>query len=138
MCWHTSIVLYHCIQQKHNPYKYKHFYLIYFVYYQNVLILLKQQQQQQQHLVYISANTCTVPTVSNATADRPPNIEYNSNVTYTCQAGFSHTSGDLTRRCKVDHSLTGSTPVCSSKLHEQCWLSVISIAGKQFITSIMY
>ena len=81
----------------------------------------------------VSVNTCTVPTVSNATVNTPPNIEYNSTVTYTCQAGFSHTAGDLTRSCRADRSLTGSTPVCSSKLHYQCWLSVILISGNQFI-----
>ena len=54
--------------------------------------------------------------VTNATPDPPSTVDYNSAVTYTCQVGYSHTAGDLTRSCNADGSLTGTTPVCTSKL----------------------
>ena len=65
---------------------------------------------------YVSAITCTVPTVDNA--DQNPQssaIDFNTNIIYTCQPGYSHTEGNLTRSCKADGSLTGFTPVCTSK-----------------------
>ena len=60
--------------------------------------------------------TCTVPTVDNA--DQNPQsttIDFDTNIIYTCQIGYSHKEGNLTRSCKADGSLTGSTPVCTSK-----------------------
>ena len=60
---------------------------------------------------------CVVPYVSNAYADQTSAINYNTAVSYTCYNGYSHTGGDLTRTCKADGQLTGSTPVCTSKLH---------------------
>ena len=66
--------------------------------------------------LYISVNTCTVPTVTNATPVPASSVDYNSNVTYTCADGYSHTAGDLTRSCNADGSLTGTTPVCRGKL----------------------
>ena len=65
-------------------------------------------------MLYFSVNTCTVPTVSNATPVPTSTVDYNSMVTYTCQDGYSHTAGDLTRTCKSDGSLTGTTPECTS------------------------
>ena len=67
-------------------------------------------------LLYFLVNTCTVPNVTNATPVPPSTVDYNSDVTYTCQDGYSHTAGDLTRSCNADGSLTGTTPVCTSKL----------------------
>ena len=65
---------------------------------------------------YISVNTCSVQAA--AYANKSPNsstIDYSTNITYTCQTGYSHTAGNLTRNCNADGSLTGSLPVCSSK-----------------------
>ena len=45
-----------------------------------------------------------------------PTIQYNNNVTYSCDNGYSHSGGDLTRACRSDGSLSGSTPICNSKL----------------------
>ena len=73
-------------------------------------------------MLYFSVNTCTVPTVINATPVPASTIDYNYTVTYTCQDGHSHTAGDLIRICKADGSLTGTTPVCTSKLQWLCWL----------------
>ena len=67
-------------------------------------------------LLYFSVNTCTVPSVTNAIPVPPSTVDYNSNIKYTCQDGYTHRAGDLTRTCKVDGSLTGSFPVCTSKL----------------------
>ena len=69
----------------------------------------------------VSVNTCTVPNVTNATPVLTSTVDYNSTVTYVCQDGYSHTAGDLTRTCNADGSLTGTTPVCTSKLLWQCW-----------------
>ena len=57
-----------------------------------------------------------MPTVNNA--DQNPQsstIDFNTDIIYTCQNGYSHTEGNLTRSCKADGSLTGITPVCTSK-----------------------
>ena len=67
-------------------------------------------------LLYFTVKNCTVPTVSNANPVPLSTIDYNSEVTYTCQDGYSHTTGNLTRTCKADGSLTGTLPVCTSKL----------------------
>ena len=69
----------------------------------------------QMFYLYISVNTCTVPNVTNATPVPPSTVDYSSTVTYTCQDGYSHTAGDLTSSCNADGSLTGSSPVCTSK-----------------------
>ena len=57
-----------------------------------------------------------MPNVANATPVPPSSVDYSSDVTYICQDGHSHSGGDLTRRCEADGSLTGTTPVCTSKL----------------------
>ena len=67
-------------------------------------------------LFYFSVNTCTVPTVTNAAPVPASSVDYDSNVTYTCEEGYSHTAGDLTRSCNADGSLTGTPPVCTSEL----------------------
>ena len=66
--------------------------------------------------LYFSVNICTVPNVTNATPVPASSVDYDSNVTYTCENGYSHTSGDLTRSCNADGSLTGTPPVCTSEL----------------------
>ena len=68
----------------------------------------------------VSVNTCAVPTVTNATPVPASSVDYDSNVTYTCEDGYTHTAGDLTRSCNADGSLTGATPVCTSELQLQC------------------
>ena len=49
-------------------------------------------------------------------------IGYNTDVEYTCHPGYTHTEGDLIRTCLDDCSLTGSPPVCTSKLRGESWL----------------
>ena len=88
--------------------------LLYFFTYPNTIISLLNTINSQ--FLYISVNTCTVPTVTNATPVPASSVDYNSNVSYTCADGYSHTAGDLTRSCSADGSLTGTTPVCTSKL----------------------
>ena len=43
-------------------------------------------------------------------------IDYDTDVEYTCDLGYTHTEGDIIRACKAEGSLTGSPPVCTSKL----------------------
>ena len=76
-----------------------------------ISLLIKINSQ----FLYFSVNTCTVQTVTNATPVPASSVDYDSNVTYTCVDGYSHTAGDLTRICNSDGSLTGTTPVCTSK-----------------------
>ena len=63
-----------------------------------------------------SAITCTVPTVDYANHNsQSSTIDYNTDIIYTCQPGYSHTGGNLTRSCKANGTMTGSTPVCTRK-----------------------
>ena len=68
------------------------------------------------YALFFSAITCTVPTVDYANQNpQSSTIDYNTNIIYTCQTGYSHTEGHLIRSCKADGSLSGSTPVCTRK-----------------------
>ena len=58
-----------------------------------------------------------MPDVTGATANPESMIDYDTDVEYTCDPGYTHSAGDLIRTCKEDGSLTGSPPVCTSKLH---------------------
>ena len=80
------------------------------------LTIVSLFKQNYKRLVYFSVNNCTVPTVQNTDPAPSSTIDFNSDVTYTCQDGYSHTAGNLTRSCEADGTLTGSTPVCTSKL----------------------
>lgn len=67
-------------------------------------------------LLYFSVVRCSVPNIGNATY--VPNqalIDYNSNVTYTCDLQFDHTAGDLVRTCQPDFSWSGTEPTCTRK-----------------------
>ena len=75
-------------------------------------------QFKGQYLIF-SVITCTVTVVSNAMPNSPSPTDYNTDVSYTCQTGYNHTDGDLTRTCLADGSLTGSLPVCTSKFQLQ-------------------
>ena len=86
----------------------------FFFTYPNTIISLLIKIDSQ--FLYISVYTCTVPTVANAIPVPASSVDYNSNVTYTCADGKFHVAGDLTRSCNADGSLTGTTPVCTSKL----------------------
>ena len=86
---------------------------IFFSFTNTIISLLIKINSQ---LLYFLVNTCTVPPVANAAPVPAYPVDYDLNVTYTCEDGYSHTSGDLTRRCNADGSLTGTTPVCTSEL----------------------
>ncbi len=43
-------------------------------------------------------------------------LTYQGQLSYTCQTGYEHTSGNLSRTCQSDGSWTGSTPVCQGRL----------------------
>ncbi|XP_053393015.1 uncharacterized protein LOC123564401 isoform X2 [Mercenaria mercenaria] len=63
--------------------------------------------------------TCTIKTcakeeVGNGTADPDQALyNYNTSVTYSCNLGFNHTSGDLVRTCNETASWTNALPVCT-------------------------
>ena len=82
------------------------------------LTIASKFKQSHTRLIF-SVNNCTVPTVTNTDQIPFSTIEYNADVTYTCQDGYSHTAGTLTRSCKADGTLKGSTPLCTSKLQLQ-------------------
>ena len=65
--------------------------------------------------ILFSVDTCTVPGVPNSDQSSQSTINYNTAVTYTCNTGYSNTGGQLTRTCLAGGSLTGDTPVCTSK-----------------------
>ena len=80
------------------------------------LTIVSLFKQLYKPLIHFSVNNCYVPTIQNTDTAPFSTIDYNSNVTYTCQDWYSHTAGTLTRSCKADGTLTGSPPVCTSKL----------------------
>ena len=57
----------------------------------------------------------TVANANQSNCSESSTIDYNTTIKYTCSSGFSNTAGTLTRTCNADGSLTGSTPVCTSK-----------------------
>ena len=63
-------------------------------------------------------------------------IDNNTAVEYTCDPGYTHTAGDLIRTCLDDGSLTGSPPLCTSKLHGE----LFALFNKYilFFTNIVY
>ena len=60
----------------------------------------------------------TCAAVDVAYSSKVPNLDvydYNTVVTYSCDAGFEHISGDLSRRCEAINTWTGTAPTCGSK-----------------------
>ncbi len=39
-------------------------------------------------------------------------LSYQGQLSYTCHTGYELTSGNLSRTCQVDHTWTGTPPVC--------------------------
>ena len=76
------------------------------------------------YISIFTVKTCAVPIVDQATANPESPINYNTAVTYTCNTGYT-LSGDATRRCNADGSLTGTEPVCNSKYQGKCRLSIL-------------
>ena len=60
--------------------------------------------------------------MTGATPTQESMIDYDTDVEYTCDPGYTHMAGDLIRTCLDDGSLTGSPPVCTSKLMGKSWL----------------
>ena len=93
-----------------------------------MLILIQPPSIKHMHF-----SACLVPSVSNASTDSTSSITFNTAVTYTCHTGYSHTAGDLTRTCKIDGELTGSTPECTSKLHCIVYEHIVKVSCVCFI-----
>ena len=65
----------------------------------------------------IAVKTCAAP-ASVPFSSRLPNqatYEYSTSISYTCDTGYSHTSGDLLRTCQANTTWSGTEPVCMSK-----------------------
>ena len=41
---------------------------------------------------------------------------YDEEITYSCETGYEHTAGDLTRTCAAINKWSGALPVCKSRL----------------------
>ena len=61
--------------------------------------------------------TCKAVNVSDAANKHPEKstYDYNENVTYTCDTGFEHTAGNLTRTCTAIDNWSGNEPTCTSR-----------------------
>ena len=62
-------------------------------------------------------NVCSSPPTVLNSVRSPDQATYNpmTTITYMCEFGYSHTSGDLTRVCQTDTSWSGNEPVCTSE-----------------------
>ena len=61
--------------------------------------------------------TCAAPAVVLDSSKSPnqTSYDYNTDITYTCDTGYEHTSGDLTRTCTASSAWSGTALVCSSR-----------------------
>ena len=67
--------------------------------------------------VFTLTSVVTCAAVNVSFASKSPDQaahDYNTNVVYSCDVGYEHTSGDLTRTCTASATWSGTTPVCSS------------------------
>ena len=61
--------------------------------------------------------TCPMPLQVANTVNNPTEpVSYPDSVTYTCNPGYTHVSGDLTRNCQPDGTWSGIPPVCQGRL----------------------
>ena len=61
-------------------------------------------------------SSCGVPTDVTNTGHSPTTaLAINQVVLYTCDTGYTHTSGNLYRTCQSDGTLSGSPPICQRK-----------------------
>ena len=63
------------------------------------------------------AVTCNAVNVTHASKDPNQVYGYYDNVTYTCDSGYEHTAGNLTRSCMAINTWSGTTPECTSMFH---------------------
>ena len=60
--------------------------------------------------------TCAAVVVADSSKDPDENVyDFDTVVTYSCDTGFEHISGDLSRRCVAINTWTGVAPTCGSK-----------------------
>ena len=71
-----------------------------------------------EHLPYYSAFSVVTCTASseNSANPTPTSVSYPNTIQYTCVEGYKYASGQLTRTCQADGTLTGTAPVCTGKL----------------------
>ena len=77
---------------------------------------LERSQNIPKHLaILFTGITCVPPAVANATITSSSPYYQNDSVTYSCNSGYKHTGGDLSRTCTAINTLSGTEPVCLSK-----------------------
>ena len=79
-------------------------------------VYLQLNHAHPQGMYLFAVKSCPADIAQHST--RSPNTGtyvYNSDVTYSCDPGYEHTSENLSRTCKSDTTWTGSLPVCTSK-----------------------
>ena len=59
--------------------------------------------------------TCTASSENNANPTTT-SVSYPNTIQYTCAEGYKYASGQLTRTCQADGSLTGTAPMCTGRL----------------------
>ena len=73
--------------------------------------------------------SCGVPVTVTGASNTPSGstkVLEGSNVVYTCNSpSYVHTSGDLTRTCQSDGTLTGTPPVCSKHVLYTSYLTLM-------------
>ena len=58
--------------------------------------------------------TCSAINVDGASkSPDKPSYNYNEAVTYSCNLGYDHTSGDLVNTCSAIDTWSGAEPVCT-------------------------
>ena len=70
------------------------------------------------YIIYIVILGITCVAVDVADSSKIPNLDkydYNTVVTYSCNTGFEHISGNLSRKCEAIDKWTGVAPTCDSK-----------------------
>ena len=75
---------------------------------------------QNYYIVYffLLGITCAAVDIANSSKDPDENVyDFDTEVTYSCDAGFEHISGELSRKCEAIDKWTGTAPTCGSKFY---------------------
>ncbi|XP_071136876.1 C4b-binding protein beta chain-like [Mytilus edulis] len=93
-------------------------------------------------IFFTELSTCPYPeTVGNATFN-VSGLRYGDSTVYTCNSGYSHGGGDLTRVCRQDSQWSGIVPACidnSECLYpETVGNATFNVSGLRYGDSIVY
>ena len=65
-------------------------------------------------IICLFSVTCSASPINNAIPFNA-SIAEGEDVIYACETGYSYSSGNLSRTCTVNGTLSGTDPTCSSK-----------------------